>query len=132
VLDPLLLRLPHRPPFLLLDRVLAFEPGAWVAAVKEIDAADPFLDPAGEWPAVLLVEVMAQAAGLAASGSRDDGAAVVASIDRCRCRASVRAGDTLLAFARVRRIFGPTALVRVALRRGSRPWAAAEIALRFG
>lgn len=129
--DTLLQRLPQRPPFLLLDRVLLLEPGAWAAAVKRIEPADPFLAGDGSWPAALLIEVMAQTAGLAASPP-GTGGAVIAGIDRCVCRGEVQTGDELLAVARVRRAFGAAVRVHTALRRGRRRWAAAEIVLRFG
>lgn len=130
-MDDVLQRLPHRPPFLLLDRVLLLESGRWAVAVKEIKAGDGFLDATGAWPAVLVVEAMAQAAGLAAAPAGNAVAAVVASIDRCVCR-SAGTGDELLVVARVVRTFGATAMVRSAVRVGTRRCAAAEIVLRFG
>ena len=129
-MDDLLRRLPHRPPFLLLDRVLLLEPGAWAVATKDVDQT--FTDATGEWPAVLLAEVMAQIAGLAAARREADGAAVVARIDRFRTRGVTRQGDRLLIVARVLRSFGPTAMVRAAVRCERQRRAAAEIVLRFG
>jgi 3-hydroxyacyl-[acyl-carrier-protein] dehydratase len=123
----LLARLPHRPPFLLLDRVLACDAGSSAVAVKNLSAGDPWMQPGG-WPAVLLAEVMAQTAGLAAGGT---GAAVVARLDRFRCHGRVLSGDRLIAAARVVRRFGATALVRALVRCNGRRCAAAEIVLRF-
>jgi len=130
--ERLLDRLPHAPPFRLLDRVLWLAPGEAVIALKEIAAGDPFADGTGEWPAVLLAEAMAQAAGLAAAPEADGAAAVVAGFDRVRIRGGTRIGDRLLVVARVRRRFGATAMVRCAARTARQRRAAAEIVLRFG
>lgn len=128
--DPLR-RLPHRPPFALLDRAPLVEPGAWAVAVKQMSHGDPFADARGRWPAVLLAEVMAQTAGLASA--QDDGQpAMVAKIDRLRCRGTVAAGERLVCVARVVRRFGASALVRVTVRADGRRCAAAELVLRFG
>lgn len=72
--------LPHRYPFLLLDRVLAVDPGNSAEAVKNISAADPVL--VGHfpgrmiYPGVLLVECVAQLAAViygTAAAVRADG-----------------------------------------------------------
>jgi 3-hydroxyacyl-[acyl-carrier-protein] dehydratase len=60
--------LPHRYPFLLVDRVVALEPGKSIEAYKNLTINEPFFD--GHFPnkpvfpGVLLVEAMAQAAGI--------------------------------------------------------------------
>ena len=60
--------LPHRYPFLLVDRVVALEPGKSIEAYKNLSINEPFFD--GHFPnkpvfpGVLLVEAMAQAAGI--------------------------------------------------------------------
>jgi 3-hydroxyacyl-[acyl-carrier-protein] dehydratase len=123
--------LPHRPPFLFLDRVVLLEPGRRAVASKAVSHDDPWVDGDGRWPGVLLAEVLAQVAGLAAAGEARE-TAVVVKIDRFRCRRTPVAGDVLVATARVVRRFGASALVRGSLRAGGRRCAAAEIALRFG
>jgi len=122
-------RLPHRPPFLMLDRVLLLEPGAWAAAVKNVAYDDAHTAADGGWPSVLLAEMMAQTAGLAAGGG--GGNALVAKLDRFRCRGRVAAGDRLLASARVVRRLGASVIVRSSVRVNGRRCAAAEIVLRF-
>jgi 3-hydroxymyristoyl/3-hydroxydecanoyl-(acyl carrier protein) dehydratase len=60
--------LPHRYPFLLVDRVLALEPGESITAIKNVTVNEPFFN--GHFPdhpvmpGVLIVEAMAQAAGI--------------------------------------------------------------------
>ncbi len=60
--------LPHRYPFLLVDRVVAFESGKSIRAIKNVSVNEPFFN--GHFPqvpimpGVLIVEAMAQAAGI--------------------------------------------------------------------
>ncbi len=94
--------LPHRYPFLLVDRVLELVPGQRVVAIKNVSANEPFF--AGHWPGlpimpgVLIVEAMAQVAGvlIAASVERQPGKlALIASIDAVKLRRPVVPGDQL-------------------------------------
>ena len=68
--NPIELGLPHRDPFVFIDRVLRHEPGASAEAVKLFPADTPFF--AGHFPGaplvpgVILAEALAQTAGLAA------------------------------------------------------------------
>ena len=61
-------RLPHRYPFLLVDRVVLIEPGERIEAYKNLSINEPYFD--GHFPGmpvfpgVLLLEAMAQAAGI--------------------------------------------------------------------
>ena len=67
--------LPHRYPFLLVDRVLELEPGRRVVALKNVSVNEPFFQ--GHWPGrpimpgVLIVEAMAQAGGVLIAASVD-------------------------------------------------------------
>ncbi len=60
--------LPHRYPFLLVDRVIALTPGESIEAYKNLTINEPYFDghfPSNPvFPGVLLVEAMAQAAGI--------------------------------------------------------------------
>jgi UDP-3-O-[3-hydroxymyristoyl] N-acetylglucosamine deacetylase/3-hydroxyacyl-[acyl-carrier-protein] dehydratase len=93
--------LPHRFPFLLVDRVLELVPGRRVVAVKNVSVNEPFFR--GHWPGrpvmpgVLIVEALAQAAGvlIAASVPRAGRLALIASIDRVKLRRPVVPGDRL-------------------------------------
>ncbi len=93
--------LPHRYPFLLVDRVIALEPGRRVVALKNVTYNEPFFQ--GHWPGrpimpgVLIVEAMAQAAGvLIARGAAPGREALLASIDGVKLRRPVVPGDQLV------------------------------------
>lgn len=125
-------RPPHRFPFQFVDRVLALEPGRWAVSVKHIGWDEGSVDYGVEMPRVLLAEVMAQAAGLAAASAAEPSqAATLARIDRFRCRA-VSAGESLLVTARVVRRFGANVIARASVRVDGRPRAAAELVLHLG
>jgi 3-hydroxyacyl-[acyl-carrier-protein] dehydratase len=69
-LEEILELLPHRYPFLLVDRVLDFEEGRFLRAVKNVSVNEPFFQ--GHFPGkpifpgVLILEAMAQATGILA------------------------------------------------------------------
>jgi len=94
--------LPHRYPFLLVDRILELVPGRRAVAIKNVSINEPYF--AGHWPGlpimpgVLIVDPIAQAAGVlvAASVERQPGTvAVIASIDGVKLRRPVVPGDQL-------------------------------------
>lgn len=90
--------LPHATPFLLLDRILAIdEQGGRFS--KGVTVDDPLVGPSGVLSPILVVEAMAQGAGLVLMrrepALRARGA-VLAAIDRCEVKAPARAGDVLL------------------------------------
>ncbi|KAJ8754894.1 hypothetical protein K2173_015406 [Erythroxylum novogranatense] len=95
--------LPHRFPFLLVDRVIEYNPGVSAVAIKNVTINDNFFP--GHFPerpimpGVLMVEAMAQVGGLLmlqpeVGGSRDN--FFFAGIDKVRFRKPVIAGDTLV------------------------------------
>jgi 3-hydroxyacyl-[acyl-carrier-protein] dehydratase len=94
--------IPHRPPFLLLDRIVDIEPGKRIVGLKEVDLdRDHFL--AGHFPAypvmpgVLIVEALAQAGAVLVMRDPENAEKIpfFARIDNCRFRQQVRPGDTL-------------------------------------
>lgn len=92
--------LPHRYPFLLVDRVLERNIGQRVVAIKNVTINEPFFQ--GHYPAtpvmpgVMIVEAMAQVGGLAVGGAPEDGVVpLLAAIEKVRFRAVVKPGDQL-------------------------------------
>jgi 3-hydroxyacyl-[acyl-carrier-protein] dehydratase len=97
--------IPHRYPFLLVDRVIELEPGKRAVGIKNVTANEPFFQ--GHFPdfaimpGVLIVEALAQTAGIctnaetAADGSGEAKLGVFASIDEMKFKYQVTPGDTL-------------------------------------
>ncbi|HSY91999.1 MAG TPA: 3-hydroxyacyl-ACP dehydratase FabZ [Candidatus Binatus sp.] len=95
--------IPHRAPFLWIDRVEELEPGERCVAVKLIDPVDPIF--AGHFPAqailpgVLLIEAVAQTAGvmLGSAGSQEaaGGIALLAAVNRFKFLKPVTPGQEL-------------------------------------
>ena len=95
--------LPHRYPFLLVDRVVEFEPMKRLVALKAVTINEPFF--AGHFPGhpvmpgVLVLESLAQAAALLAKKSMaertDDQVTYLMAIDHARFRKPVLPGDRL-------------------------------------
>ena len=95
--------LPHRYPFLLVDRVISIEPMKKLVALKCVTVNEPFFE--GHFPGhpvmpgVLILEALAQAAGLLAKASmaNDPGDKVtyLMAIDNARFRKPVTPGDRL-------------------------------------
>lgn len=97
--------LPHRYPFLLIDRVIECEPGKKIIALKNVSINEPFF--MGHFPnypvmpGVLIIEAMAQAAAILSfktTQSTPDPAAVYyfVGIDNARFKKPVVPGDTLM------------------------------------
>lgn len=99
----ILKRLPHRYPFLLVDRVLDYEIGQSLTALKNVTINEPFFPGhfpgAPVMPGVLIIEALAQAAGILAFLSedkyKDDALVYFAGIDKARFRKPVTPGDQL-------------------------------------
>lgn len=93
--------LPHRYPFLLVDRVLSLEPSKRIVAIKNVTVNEPFFQ--GHWPGrpimpgVMIVEALAQAAGVMLSDRVDsnESVAVIAAINHVKIRRPVTPGDQL-------------------------------------
>ncbi|MCI1857389.1 MAG: 3-hydroxyacyl-ACP dehydratase FabZ [Sporolactobacillus sp.] len=93
--------LPHRYPFLLVDKILAVEDGKRAVGVKNVSANEPFFT--GHFPdypvmpGVLIVEALAQVSGIAVLHKNGTKGLVplYAGIDRCRFKRQVRPGDQL-------------------------------------
>ena len=104
--------IPHRYPFLLVDRVEELEPGVRAVGVKNVTQNEPFFQ--GHFPdypvmpGVLIVEAMAQvgAVGVMAAGEHRDKLALFAGIDGVRFRRQVVPGDVLVMEVEIERLKG--------------------------
>ncbi len=118
--------LPHRYPFLLIDRVLSCEAGKRIHAIKNVTVNEPFFS--GHFPhhpvmpGVLIIEALAQAAAILSfrtMGHKADDRSVYyfVGIDHARFKRPVGPGDTLVLevelkrYARSMWIFSATARV---------------------
>ncbi len=97
--------LPHRYPFLLVDRVTAFEPGFSLTALKNVSINEPFFQ--GHFPVkpvmpgVMIIEALAQATGLLALEStseekRKTSLYYFVGIDKARFKMTVEPGDQIV------------------------------------
>ncbi|MDQ3794646.1 MAG: 3-hydroxyacyl-ACP dehydratase FabZ [Actinomycetota bacterium] len=104
--------IPHRYPFLLVDRIEELEPGAWAVGIKNVTQNEPFFR--GHFPdypvmpGVLIIEAMAQvgAVGVMAGGEHRDKLALFAGIDGVRFRRQVLPGDVLRMEVEIERLKG--------------------------
>ena len=95
--------LPHRYPFLMVDKVLEVEQGKRIVAIKNVTMNEPFFQ--GHFPGhpvmpgVLIIEAMAQVAAimayLAMGSDGEDRVSYFMAIDNARFRKPVKPGDTL-------------------------------------
>ncbi len=109
--------LPHRYPFLLVDRVRECHPGEAIVCIKNVTVNEPFFN--GHFPqraimpGVLIIESMAQACGLLAFKTRESQPAEIqpgesslfflVGVDKAKFKRPVEPGDTLVVSARFRR-----------------------------
>lgn len=96
--------LPHRYPFLMIDRILELIPGKTITAIKNITANEPqfpgHFPQESIMPGVLMIEAMAQASGILVFQSDDiqvaDGSSYyLTGVDKARFRRPVVPGDQL-------------------------------------
>lgn len=95
--------LPHRYPFLLVDRIIEYVPGERIVGLKQVTINEHFFQ--GHYPempvmpGVLIVEAMAQVGAVYALSQMTDGAEklpLFSGIDNARFRRPVTPGDTLI------------------------------------
>jgi 3-hydroxyacyl-[acyl-carrier-protein] dehydratase len=105
--------LPHRYPFVLVDRVLSLDLGKEIVAVKNVSVNEPYFP--GHFPyhpvmpGVLIVEAMAQAAAILSfrtmeTKPNNDSIYYFAGIDKVRFKKPVSPGDQLILRVRIDRI----------------------------
>jgi 3-hydroxyacyl-[acyl-carrier-protein] dehydratase len=104
--------LPHRYPFLLVDRVLSCEVGRSILAIKNVSFNEPFFQGhfpnAPVMPGVLILEALAQASGLLALSNPDwrpddESLYLFVGIDKARFKRQVGPGDQLTLDVRLKR-----------------------------
>lgn len=125
--------LPHRYPFLLVDRILALEPGKRAVGLKNITANEPFFQ--GHFPqrsimpGVLIIEIMAQVGGvMILSVEEHQGKlAYIGTVDNAKFRRPVVPGDTLEVEVELLRLRGNMGKVKCVARVGGEEAAEAEI-----
>ncbi len=104
--------IPHRYPFLLVDRIEELEPGVRALGIKNVSQNEPFFQ--GHFPdypvmpGVLIIEALAQvgAVGVMAGGEHRDKLALFAGIDGVRFRRQVLPGDVLTLEVEIGRLKG--------------------------
>ena len=93
--------LPHRPPFLLVDKITDYQPGAWAKGIKAVTVNEPFF--AGHFPeyhvmpGVLILEALAQVGAVAILSLPEykGKIAFFGGIKNARFKKQVRPGDVL-------------------------------------
>jgi 3-hydroxyacyl-[acyl-carrier-protein] dehydratase len=131
--------LPHRYPFLLLDRVLELEEGKRIVALKNVSSNEPFFQ--GHFPGnpimpgVLVVEAMAQAGAVLLLHTRPESRGRIvyfAGIDKAKFRRPVVPGDPLRLEVEVLKLRTRTCLMRGEAHVGETMVAEAEIFSSLG
>lgn len=105
--------IPHRYPFLLVDKVLEKEEGERVVGLKNVTANEPFFQ--GHFPdypvmpGVLIVEALAQVGAIAVLDMEQNKGKIgfLAGLDKCRFKRQVKPGDQLRLEVEILRMKGP-------------------------
>ena len=102
-IEEVMARIPHRPPFLLVDRAEEYKPNESIVGIKTVSINEPYF--VGHFPGrpvmpgVLIIEALAQTGGVLMSKSMDidveNKGIMFISVDNCRFRHPVRPGDVL-------------------------------------
>ena len=125
--------LPHRYPFLMVDRILEIDGDQRAVGVKNVSINEPFFQ--GHWPGqpimpgVMILEAMAQLSGVLLSRRLEHTGkiAVLLSMDRVKMRRPVRPGDQLILEAEAIRVHARTGHCRCRALVGDEVAAEAEI-----
>lgn len=105
--------IPHRYPFLLVDKVVEIEEETKVVAIKNVSVNEPFFQ--GHFPdypvmpGVLILEALAQTGAIAVLGIEENKGKIgfLAGVDKCRFKRQVKPGDQLRLEVEIIRMKGP-------------------------
>lgn len=105
--------IPHRYPFLLVDKVVEIEEATRVVAIKNVSINEPFFQ--GHFPdypvmpGVLILEALAQTGAIAVLGIEQNKGKIgfLAGVDKCRFKRQVKPGDQLRLEVEIIRMKGP-------------------------
>lgn len=105
--------IPHRYPFLLVDKVIEVEEGKRVVGLKNVSINEPFFQ--GHFPdypvmpGVLILEALAQVGAIAVLGMEENKGKIgfLAGVDKCRFKRQVKPGDQLKLEVEITRMKGP-------------------------
>lgn len=105
--------IPHRYPFLLVDKILEMEEGKRVVGLKNVTVNEPFFQ--GHFPdypvmpGVLIVEALAQVGAVAMLGKEENRGKLgfLAGVDKCRFKRQVKPGDQMKLEVEIIRVKGP-------------------------
>jgi len=117
--------LPHRFPFLLIDRITEVIPGVSACAIKQVsNAVEAF-------PQIMLIECIAQLAGIAANHEQGEGG-FLATIDNAVFDGQILPGDSLEIRTEVIKSFGRLCLIKGEVRCNSIKLVDATMTLGIG
>lgn len=125
--------LPHRYPFLLVDRITALDPGKRAVGLKNVTVNEPFFQ--GHFPqrsimpGVMIIEIMAQVGGvmILSMGEHQGKLAYLGTVDNAKFRRPVVPGDTLEVEVELLRLRGNMGKVKCIARVSGEEAAEAEI-----
>ena len=125
--------LPHRYPFLLVDRILELEPGKRAVGIKNVTANEPFFQghfpQRAVMPGVLIIEAMAQVGGVMILSVEEHKGklAYLGTLDGVKFRRPIVPGDTLEMETELLRVRSNMGKVRCTARVGGQEVAVAQI-----
>lgn len=103
--------LPHRSPFLLVDRITELEPDQWIVGIKNVSMNEPYLSRTGPdgrptLPPTILTEAVAQVGAILILAKPENKGMLIffRGMERVRFRAPVHVGDQVIIEARVKRL----------------------------
>ena len=130
--------LPHRPPFLLIDKITDFVPGEWAAGVKCVTSSEPWF--AGHFPeyhvmpGVLILEAIAQVGAVALLSLPEyrGKTAFFGGVKNARFKRQVRPGDVLELECRLKAMRGGIGFGEGTAKVNGEPAVTAEISFAVG